>query len=153
MTKREQLQIILANNPADDENLSYHTWIRTEADILTFEEAVAEDGGDITPDFTADDAQRALQTGEITVYSSYPIELGTFVTPSKMIAQDYAGGRQAKVYSKRVQLTDVAWICTEEGQYTGIGTINNKSSMELYMYLITRAKDGSVSGVNKTLFR
>lgn len=136
MTKQQQLDIILASNPAD-KDLGYHTWIRSIDDILTFQEAVNFDGGDVAPDFTEDDAQNALQYGKITVYSSYPIKQGTFVTPSKMIAQEYAGGRNANVYQKLVQLDEVAWIDSEQGQYTGIGTINNKSSMKVYPLLST----------------
>jgi hypothetical protein len=60
--------------------------------------------------------KEALKSGRITVYSSYPIENGVFVTPSKMEAQNYAG--KNKVYSKTVPLSNVAWIDAIEGQYT-----------------------------------
>lgn len=72
----------------------------------------------MTPDFRAADVQAALDGGEVTVYSSYPIEQGTFVTPSRMEAQNYAGDG-AQVYSRRVPLSDVAWIDEVQGQYTG----------------------------------
>ena len=45
------------------------------------------------PDFTFEDSQKAIQDGQITIYSSNPIEKWTFVSTSKMMAQDYAGGR------------------------------------------------------------
>lgn len=54
-------------------------------------------------------------TGKIIVYSSYPIESGIFVTPSRMEAQNYAGNR--KVYSKLVKLSDVAWLDPLQGQF------------------------------------
>ena len=115
--KALQLDVILRTNPAHDD---IHAWIRDISDILTFREAVDADdaleyGG--APDFTASDYKRALDTGRITVYSSYPIEQGIFVTPSKMEAQSYAGN--GKVHSKDVKLTDVAWLDSMQGQYTG----------------------------------
>ena len=116
--KAAQLATIERNNPFDPE-LGAHTWIRSAEDILTYREAIDSFGGvdDVTPDFRASDVQRALDSGYMTVYSSYPIELGTFVTPSYMEAQNYAG--DGHVYSKRVPLDDVAWLDEVQGQYTG----------------------------------
>ena len=116
--KAAQLATIERNNPFDPE-LGAHTWIRSAEDILTYREAIDSFGGvdDVTPDFRASDVQRALDSGYMTVYSSYPIELGTFVTPSRMEAQNYAG--DGRVYSKRVPLDDVAWLDEVQGQYTG----------------------------------
>ena len=116
--KAAQLATIERNNPFDPE-LGSHTWIRSAEDILTYREAIDSFGGvdDVTPDFRASDVQRALDSGYMTVYSSYPIELGTFVTPSRMEAQNYAG--DGRVYSKRVPLDDVAWLDEVQGQYTG----------------------------------
>ena len=116
--KAAQLATIERNNPFDPE-LGAHTWIRSAEDILTYREAIDSFGGvdDVTPDFRASDVQRALDSGYMTVYSSYPIELGTFVTPSRMEAQNYAG--EGRVYSKRVPLDDVAWLDEVQGQYTG----------------------------------
>lgn len=51
-------------------------------------------------------------------FDIYPIEQGTFVTPSRTEAQNYAGDG-AQVYSRRVPLSDVAWIDEVQGQYTG----------------------------------
>ena len=117
--KAAQFDIIRQSNPFDAE-LGDHTWIKSADDILTYPEAIDNFGGveDVTPDFRAADVQAALDGGEVTVYSSYPIEQGTFVTPSRMEAQNYAGDR-AQVYSRRVPLSDVAWIDEVQGQYTG----------------------------------
>lgn len=111
-----QLEIVNKYNPAKSENL---TWIRDKSDIMTFKEAIASEGlcGDDT--YTEDDVEKAFQTGKITIYSSYPIEQGIFVTPSKMQAQDYAGPN-GKVYSKTVELDKVAWIDSSQGQYADI---------------------------------
>lgn len=116
--KKKQFDIISKVNPAD-ENLGDHTWIRNAEEVKTYEEALKEFGkGDITPDFTAADAQEALRTGEMMVYSSHPIENGAFITPSKMQAKDYAG--KGKVYSAKVKISDVAWIDASEGQYAKV---------------------------------
>ena len=117
--KKMQLSIILSSNPADDGNLSMHTWIRSIGDIHTFKEAMVENGftedDDFTPDFKADDVRKALRSGYVTVYSSHRIKNGEFVTPSRMEAQNYAGS--GRVYSLKVRLTDVAWIDNLQGQY------------------------------------
>lgn len=110
--KEKQLDIINKSNQMHDE---YHTGVRNVDDIKTFEEAVSDSDAPFTPDYTKEDAESALKAGEITVYSSKPIENGVFVTPSKMEAENYAGGE--KVYSKKVPISDVAWIDTMEGQY------------------------------------
>lgn len=117
--KAAQFDIIQQSNPFDAE-LGDHTWIKSADDILTYPEAIDNFGGveDVTPDFRAADVQAALDNGEVTIYSSYPIEQGTFVTPSRMEAQSYAGDG-AQVYSRRVPLSDVAWIDEVQGQYTG----------------------------------
>lgn len=119
--KEKQLNIILKNNPVNDD---YHTWIRNIKDIKTFEETLKDpDWSDyvdegFNPDFTGDMVKEALNKGKITVYSSYPIEQGIFVSPSKMEAESYSGN--GKVYSKDVNLTDVAWIDPTQGQYAKI---------------------------------
>lgn len=81
--KRNQYEIIRQSNPIRDD---IHTGIRSEADILTAEEAFTpsiDENEDVTPDFTVSDMKEALKSGLITVHSSYPIENGVFVTPSK----------------------------------------------------------------------
>jgi len=114
--KKKQLDIINKENPAPNDN---NTWVRTVDDILSPEE-VFKDNDDFigTPDFTIENAKDALEKGEIVVYSSFPIRDGVFVTPSKMEATAYAGGK--KVYSKKVKINDVAWIDSNEGQYAEI---------------------------------
>lgn len=79
---------------------------------------VWRDEPEVDPDFDDDMAQKAIRTGIITVYSSYPIEIGTFVTPSVLEAQSYSG--DGRIYSKEVKLTDVAWIDSTQGQYAPI---------------------------------
>lgn len=110
--KSKQLDTILQANPMTD---GYHTGIRTVDDIKTYQEVFAGGAVDVAPDFTAKDVVKALDTGKITVYSSKPIEVGGFVTPSKMEAKNYAGG--GKVYAQEVGTSDVAWIDEIEGQY------------------------------------
>lgn len=121
--KQRQLQVIQDSNPAPD---PYHTWVRDESDILTFEEALNDpdwaDYDEFDPSYSADMARQALSSGEITVYSSYPIETGVFVTPSRMEAESYAGSGQ--VYERTVPLTDVAWIDPTQGQYAPVGQVN-----------------------------
>lgn len=121
--KEKQLATVLKYNPAPND---INTWIRSTDDILTAEEAfenTLNDNSDffedsMYPDFTAEDMRNALDVGEITVYSSYPIKKGVFITPSRMNAEGYAGGE--KIYSKTVKLTDVAWIDESEGQYAPV---------------------------------
>ena len=79
-------------------------------------------------DFSRADAEQALKDGTITVYSSYPIKSGVFVSTSYVQAQEYAGGRNGKVYSKTIPLTDVAWINGDEGQYASVDDINDRYS-------------------------
>lgn len=116
--KAKQLDLILKNNPANDD---VHLWIRSTKDIHTAEEVFKEayDNGEaMYPDFTLDMMDEALRSGEVTVYSSHPIKNGIFVTPSYMNARDYSGG--GRVYSKKIRLTDVAWIDESEGQYAPV---------------------------------
>lgn len=116
--KEAQLELILRENPMHDD---YHTGIRSVKDINTAEEAfrqAIEDGEGTNPDFTADMMENSLRSGHVTVYSSSPIRKGAFITPSRMMANDYAGG--GRIYSKRVPLKDVAWIDDAEGQYAPV---------------------------------
>ncbi len=118
--KKKQLEIILNNNPSPDE---IHTWIRKEEDIKTAEEAFNEsiESDESTPDFKKEDMENALKEGFVTIYSSYPIKGGVFVTPSKMEAQSYAGKKD--VFSKKVNLDDIAWIDGLQGQFAPINKI------------------------------
>lgn len=110
-----QMEIIQQFNPMLDD---YHTGIRSVDDIKTFEEAMQDDESFVYGDFDYEDAQKALETGKVTVYSSKPIEQGGFVSTSYNMAKDYAGA--GKVYSKVVSLEDVAWINGDEGQYANV---------------------------------
>lgn len=113
--KLAQFNLIQQKNPAPNETL---TWIRSPKDILTWDEAIAGAEGDNAftwPDYTLEDALRDQKKHSMTVYSSYPIKGGTFVTPSRQQASDYAGG--GRVYSKVIRPDDVAWINGDEGQY------------------------------------
>lgn len=111
---RKQLNLILASNPAPNDNL---TWIRTINDIVSPKSAFSKDEFGGTPDWTYADAQKALKTGKVAVYSSHTIKNGTFVTPSKMEAEAYGGG---KVFKKIVSISDVAWIDDVQGQYAKV---------------------------------
>ena len=115
--KQQQLDIINNSNPMTDD---YHTGIRSIDDIKTFEEVVNDDESFVWGDYSRDDALRDLQKGTVTVYSSKPIENGNFVSTSKNQARDYAGGKQAQIYSKEVPIQDVAWINGDEGQYARV---------------------------------
>ena len=121
-TKQKQLEIINATNPMWDD---YHTGIRSVEDIRTWEEVLGLDdeseGQFVWGDFSREDAENALKNNSVTVYSSYPISNGTFVSTSYIQALEYAGGnKNSKVYSKKVPLDDVAWINGDEGQYAKV---------------------------------
>lgn len=122
--KAKQLEIIKKTNPMLDD---YHVGIRNIDDIKTFDEVINDEESFAWGDFTKKDAERALKKGKITIYSSYPIEQGTFVSTSKIQAEQYAGGKGRKMYSKTVSLEEVAWINGDEGQYANI---NQKYSLE-----------------------
>lgn len=118
--KQMQLEIIERYNPMRDDA---HTGIRNIEDIKSFEEVVNEaksEGDTAYPDIGLDMLEEAAKTGRITVYSSYPIKQGVFVSPSQMNAADYAGG--GPVYRKEVSVDDVAWITSDEGQYAKVGS-------------------------------
>lgn len=118
LSKQEQFDIIQATNPRRSE-INF-TWINSIDDIQTFQEAYDNDidgyvsGGGFTEDYTVEDMAEALRAGKITVYSSHPIENGTFVTPSKMEALLSYGGGQG--YMAEVNLDDIAWIDVDQGQ-------------------------------------
>ena len=116
LTKSQKLKILKKNNPVNDD---FHTWIRSEDDILDFNDArkyTLDDIGDVSsyPDVTNEMLDAAEKSGKIKVYSSKPFSLGGFVSPSKMQAQDYAGN--GKVYEGVFDLDDIAWINADEGQ-------------------------------------
>ena len=141
--KARQFQIIQENNPAGDD---YHTWIRSAEEIKTFEETLRDpdwDYDEFDPDYSRKDAEKAVRTGEITVYSSYPIQQGTFVSPSRMEAESYA--RNGKVYQKTVKLSDVAWIDPTQGQYASVGQFSMGRS---FSELVQNQRDGVEPGTS-----
>lgn len=126
--KEKQFEVIQNSNPADDD---YHTWIRSAEEIKTLQETVENpewDYDEYDPDWTRDDAKEAIESGKVTVYSSYPIENGTFVSPSKMEAESYSGN--GKIYSKTVKTNNVAWIDPTQGQYAEVNDIRYSESEE-----------------------
>ncbi len=122
--KQKQLEIILETNPAYSDSF---TWIRKVEDIHTLEETLSlsdwKDYDEFDPDLTKSDILKAIESGEITVYSSHPIENGAFVTPSRMEAETYAG--TGEVYQKTVDINDVAWIDPTQGQLAKINGNTN----------------------------
>lgn len=118
ITRGENARAAMRANPMLDD---YHTGIRGREDAKTFDEILREaeeswtEYGSLTyPDMDIDMLREAKESGHITVYSSKPIEAGTFVTPSRMNAEDYAGG--GHVYSAVVPVDRIAWISEDEGQ-------------------------------------
>lgn len=111
--------------------------IRSVNDILTAKEALDltqeqldnyEKEGYSYPDFTLKDGKAAIDSGYITVYSSKEIKPGVFVTPSKMMAADYAG--DGTVYSKRIPVKDMAFINADEGNYAPVKQYLQKADAE-----------------------
>lgn len=129
--KEKQLEIIKNNNPMLDD---YHTGIRTIDDIKTFEETLQDsdwvDYDEFNPDFTRGMAEEALEIGKITVYSSYPIKQGIFISPSYMEAESYS--ENGKVYSREVNLNDVAWIDPTQGQYAKVNVKYSVNSSDTW---------------------
>ena len=128
--KAAQFAIIRDSNAADD---AYHTWIRSAAEIKTLSETLADpewaEYDEYDPDYTRQMAEDAVRTGKITVYSSYKIGNGVFVTPSRMEAESYSG--DGEVYSKTVNVADVAWIDPTQGQYAPTNTADIRYSQEV----------------------
>lgn len=119
--KQKQLDIIKSTNPMTDD---YHTGIRNVEDIKSFNETLNDEESFTYGDFTREDALKAVEKGEVKVYSSKPIANGGFVSTSYNMAKDYAGS--GKVYSETVPLTDVAWINGDEGQLARVENIEKK---------------------------
>lgn len=120
LSKDEKLKVILANNPMLDD---YHTGIRKVEDILDFSDArkwTLDDIGDVSsyPDVTKEMLDEAERTGKIRLYSSNPFTIGSFVTPSKMQARDYAGN--GNIFEDIFDIDDIAWINSDEGQIARI---------------------------------
>lgn len=113
--KKEMFKIIKKYNPIQDD---YHTGIRSPKDIKDFKDTINDNDSFSWGDFSKEDAEKALKTGKITIYSSYPIKQGVFVSTSKKQAEEYSGGKQ--IYSKTIPLNKVAWINGDEGQFADI---------------------------------
>lgn len=117
--RQAQFDLLQKTNPMTDE---YHTGIRSPEEIYALKNIVDSYNADNNftyPDFTLQDAQKALANGELPVYSSKPIEPGAFISPSKMMATDYAGG--GNVYTKNIPVEDFAFIESgDEGNYLPI---------------------------------
>ena len=154
--KQQQLDIINESNPMTDD---YHTGIRSVDDIKTWDEAVAqarqeaEQGGWTElasyPDITNEMVNEAQESGRITVYSSYPIENGVFVTPSRMQAKDYAG--EGEVYSKTIPVTNVAWINTDEGQYAETDRERDDAAEDTRFRKANQTQNGFISNADAAL--
>lgn len=116
LTKAQKAERIIKSNPMLDD---YHTGIRNADDILDFNEArqfTLDDIGDVSsyPDVTQEILDNATKTHKIRLYSSRPFSVGSFVSPSKMQAQDYAG--KGKIYEGVFDIDDIAWLNADEGQ-------------------------------------
>lgn len=125
--KQSQFEIIQKTNPMHDD---IHTGIRSPSDIMSPEEALSQgdDNSFVYPDWSREDGKKALETGMVTLYSSYPIKNGVFVTPSKRMSTDYSGGKEP--YSVTVPVSDVAWINSDEGQFARV--TENKSKDDCF---------------------
>ena len=139
--KEKQLEIIQNSNSMLDD---YHTGIRNVNDIKTLEETINDndwsDYDEYNPDLTRQDIEEAIKKGKIIVYSSYPIKQGTFVSPSRMEAESYSGN--GKVYSKEVNINDIAWIDPTQGQYAKIKySISNQNDIAPINPNLTYGKD------------
>jgi len=130
--KEKQNEIIQKTNPMLDE---YHVGIRNTNDIRTWEEVLKLDddieGQFAWGDYTREEAEEALKNNKITIYSSNPIKNGTFISTSRIQAEEYAGGYGSKVYSKEVPLNEVAWINGDEGQYANVKESDSKKQYSL----------------------
>lgn len=111
--KLKALQKILDTNPM---HADYHADIRFIDDILTLDEAYQSESP-TNPDVSDKDIERSITSGKITVYSSSKIIPGSFISPSRTMAKDYAGSN--KVNIKSVNINEVAWINCDEGVYVG----------------------------------
>lgn len=152
--KEKQFDIIQATNPMWDD---YHTGIRSVKDILTWDEVLELDdereGQFVWGDFSRENAEEALADNSITVYSSYPIKNGTFVSTSYMQAYEYAGGEaNSKVYSKTIPLNAVAWINGDEGQYARVEDTTDNTAQIRYPLSDSKDSDGETLTVKQTEF-
>ena len=111
--RSKAVDIINSTNQMNDD---YHVGIRNVDDVLTLEEAFDSEPP-TNPDVSDDYIQSCIESGKIRIYSSKRIISGTFVTPSRMMAKDYAGS--SNIFSKVISINSVAWINSDEGVYIG----------------------------------
>lgn len=132
--KAAQFELLQKTNPMLD---NYHTGIRSAQEINRLQDLVDKFDADnmfTNPDFTIDNARAAVAKGTLPVFSSKPIEPGVFVSPSKMMATDYAGGDASKVFSKEIPLDDFAAILSgDEGNYLPIARAKSGSALGAMM--------------------
>ena len=142
--KDAQFALIQNSNAAHDD---YHTWIRSADEIKTLEETLAdpdwEEYAEYDPDYTREMAEAAIKSGKITVYSSYKIGDGVFVTPSRMEAESYAA--DGKVYSKTVNVNDIAWIDPTQGQYAPVKVSPNYDYSKSFAEQLDYWKAGKIA--------
>lgn len=112
LSKEQKFRNITKSNPMLDD---YHLGIRSVDDIRDLNEVLDDFGN---PDVTRDMLESALKNDNIKVYSSNPIKVGTFVTPSRMMARDYAG--KGKIYELDISPNDIGWLNGDEGQVARI---------------------------------
>lgn len=119
--RQKQWEIIQKNNPKEEGTNS--TWVDKPEDAKTFYEVNHKDSDypfneNYSDDWTVKDKMNVEATGKITVYSSYPIEDGNWVTPSKEEGLSYAGS--GKLYSATIDPRDIAWVDAGQGQVAHI---------------------------------
>lgn len=122
--KQKQLEIIEKFNPRENTLSSSHTWIDSIDDIHTYDE-VANPNEDVTTDFKANDVKKALDSGEIRIFSSHPIEPGAWVTPSEMEAYNYVDkSSNNRTFTKKTKLNNIAWVDETQGMYAPVNDTN-----------------------------
>ena len=119
--RQKQWEIIQKTNPKEEGTNS--TWVDKPEDAKTFYEVNHKDSDypfneNYSDDWTVKDKMNVEATGKITVYSSYPIEDGNWVTPSKEEGLSYAGS--GKLYSATIDPRDIAWVDAGQGQVAHI---------------------------------
>ena len=119
--RQKQWEIIQKTNPKEEGTNS--TWVDKPEDAKTFYEVNHKDSDypfneNYSDDWTVKDKMNVEATGKITVYSSYPIEDGNWVTPFKEEGLSYAGS--GKLYSATMDPRDIAWVDAGQGQVAHI---------------------------------
>lgn len=145
--QQTQFDIIQETNPAPEE--SNYVWIRKPSDIKTFEEAINDKDSFTWGDYSKEDALRDLKKGTVTIYSSYPIKNGVFVSTSYQQALDYAGGDPSQVHSRKSSIDSVAWINGDEGQYAKATTKYSQNNSKWQEFL----EDNFKSTGTRTYFK